>query len=310
MPLTAVMYHYVRAPDPALPGLFALHPDDFRRQLDWMAETAPIQPASSLLDALRGAPLPDGWLLTFDDGLAEHAGAVASELAERNLTAVFAVPVGPWLTSRMLPVHRAHALLARHDGASVLAAVRHAMADLGDVRRSTTDDDPYALQSDDGDAITAKWLLNYGIAPGARAAVLDAAEAILGTPAPAVGGWYLSRDQVAELASAGHVIAGHGVDHAALSHLSAARRSEQLETCRTELAGVIGHPPALFVYPHGGPDSFGPEDMDAVRAAGFLGALVADGGSIGDDDLDDRPCALPRIDCNTLPHGAATRWAA
>jgi hypothetical protein len=31
----AIMYHYVRPPDPDVPYFSFLHLDDFRRQLDW-----------------------------------------------------------------------------------------------------------------------------------------------------------------------------------------------------------------------------------------------------------------------------------
>ncbi|MGH6750376.1 MAG: hypothetical protein ACRECI_13805, partial [Methyloceanibacter sp.] len=70
--MKAVMYHYVREAPNRLPYFRYLHVDDFARQLDWFADSNRLVRRDEFDEAYRTGCVPQGFVLTFDDGLADH----------------------------------------------------------------------------------------------------------------------------------------------------------------------------------------------------------------------------------------------
>jgi hypothetical protein len=67
--MKVVMYHYVREPKDSLAHFNFLHIDDFRRQLDYFQEQSVILSPTALFEGLRTGEVPQGFLLSVDDGL-------------------------------------------------------------------------------------------------------------------------------------------------------------------------------------------------------------------------------------------------
>lgn len=311
MSTLAVMYHYVRPEDPDHPELRALHVDDFRAQLDHLAASGrPLVPRHTFLDALRHrTPLPDGFVLTFDDGLADHVDHVLPELERRGWWGAFYVPTGPLATGRALDVHRIHAQLGAVGGAAVLDALRQVLAD-EDARATAAGRQAYATHHDDDDTLTVRRLLNYDVAPGERTRLLDATAAILGVDAE-VDAWYASTTGLRRLVDAGMLLGAHSVSHRPMSQLDPADQQREVVDAFTWLEGALGLSDGerTFCYPYGGAETYDHHTIQALEGAGVLGSFAVIGAEITADDVAERPQELPRIDCCTLPFGRSRTTA-
>ena len=97
-----VMYHYVRDPDPRHPGIAAITLDDFEGQVEHLLRHyEPLEPDSLLAAARDGSPIPDGFVLTFDDGVRDHYDNAAPVLERHGIHGIFA-PIGlPYLHGRI-----------------------------------------------------------------------------------------------------------------------------------------------------------------------------------------------------------------
>ena len=111
-----VMYHYVRPSADGLPYFPYLSLADFERQLDDFASDYGFVGRDDFVRWVEGGPAPGGVLLTFDDGLRDHAEFVLPALQARGLFGLFYVSSGPAMTGRILDVHKVHLALGRLGG--------------------------------------------------------------------------------------------------------------------------------------------------------------------------------------------------
>ena len=115
MPLTVVMYHYVRPlVGSAFPDIKGLELSRFKAQLDHIERNHHVVSAKQAIEAsCGGAALPhDAMLLTFDDGYVDHYEYVYPELKRRGMSGVF-FPSAEAVTERvLLDVNKVHFLLA------------------------------------------------------------------------------------------------------------------------------------------------------------------------------------------------------
>lgn len=307
--MKAVMYHYVRPADHALPYLRHLALDDFRRQLDHFAATDRLIGRDEFLAMLDGAPVPDdGILLTFDDGLIDHHRHVLPELEARGCVGLFFVPTQPLLPQgRALDVHRVHRLLGRLGGAAPLAVLTGMLderlltnAHVAEFRTRT-----YVHQDNDGATTEFKRILNYYVDPAARGALLDALAAHFDEPDP-VPDLYMDAAAVADLVRRGMVVGSHTVGHPVLSTLDeAGQRREILDSFAT-LEAITGPlEPRVFCYPYGGFHTFTATTEALLDEAGCRCSFNVEPRDLCEADLRERPQALPRFDCNVFPHGRA-----
>ena len=95
------MYHYVRPSAAGLPYFPFLSLADFERQLDDFAESYGFVGREDFVRWAEGGPAPEGVLLTFDDGLRDHAEFVLPALRARGLFGLFYVSSGPAMTGRV-----------------------------------------------------------------------------------------------------------------------------------------------------------------------------------------------------------------
>jgi peptidoglycan/xylan/chitin deacetylase (PgdA/CDA1 family) len=306
--MRAIMYHYVRPEGGAFPGLRYLHLDAFRRQLDHLAGTDGFVAQDAFLAAVRGeGPVPDGCVLTFDDGLADHVDHVLPELLERGLWGTFYVPAGPHLDGRVLDVHRVHALLARHDPQRVATTLDEVLGD-GDIDPHEEDrlrDLVYRARDDHEAALHVRTLLNYLVRTERRTAVLDRVEAIVG-PSTTPEEWYATSDGLRRLDDAGMVLGSHSCSHRSMAQLDAAEQRHEIEDSFGWLESIVGPGgPRTFCYPYGGAHTFSSVTERLLDEADVAWSFSVEPRPIGIDDLRHRRQALPRFDCCELPHGRA-----
>ncbi len=290
-----IMYHYVHDPTPgaagaagfalrgfdASPGVCGLTSREFQLQLDRLCELMePIDwPRMYAWMNGRGA-IPDRcFLLTFDDGLADHAATVLPILEQRSLRGVFFVPGAVLSAQRMLSAHAIHLLLSTLDErafeeelVSYLAAHEGGQTDW--------------MASVDGAAAQAlyhyespvrarlKYLLTFTLPIDLRVAAVDALfERHIGSPARWAEHWYLGWDDLIEMRSAGHTIGGHGHGHEPYNRLTPAEQREDMRQVAAILRNGLGPGIHPFSYPYG---RFDDDACSACRDAGFAQAFTTD----------------------------------
>ena len=308
--MKAIMYHYVRPPPEGLPYFRYLHLDDFRRQLDHFGKTHRFITQEEFRDALAGeSAMPQGVLLTFDDGLKDHVDHVLPELVKRGLWGLFYVPTGPYQTGAILDVHRVHLLLGRHGGRGMLEALREVTTEamLPDQRREEFNTLTYDTQDNDQDTTLFKRILNYFMEEQARSRVLDDLMAERFSTAPRIEDVYMARNDVQRIEESGSLLGSHGVNHQVMSRLSVARQEAEVHGSFAFLERLTGRlAMRSFCYPYGGFHSFTEETERILSSSGSLFSFNVEPRDVTIGDLRERPQALPRYDCNHFVFGRAS----
>ena len=300
------MYHYVRPPEAALPHFRYLPLDGFRRQLDHFTRTAHIASAAEFAHCLASAePLPDAVVLTFDDGLSDHAAYVLPELRARGLWGLFFVSTLPYVQGRVLDVHKVHLALGRAGGRAVLreleALIQPEMVEPEYV--SALASELYRGHVEDEATSRVKRLLNYYLKLEHRARLCHEVYVRTGgDEARDLGEHYLSAAQLRELGAQGMGVGAHSVSHRLLSQLSTEEQEQEVQGSIATLEQLLGQRVTSFCYPYGGDHSFNADTLRLLAAARIDFAFSVEARDIRADDLR-RRLSLPRHDCNVFPHG-------
>jgi len=326
----AVMYHYVGDRDESLSrGVKGLPTAAFDAQLDLLCRTAEPVDWPALSAWLAGQrDLPErAFLLTFDDGLADHAQVVAPALARRGLTGLFFIPGAVVTSPAMLPAHQIHLLLARLTLLEFQTALLRALRELDELGGSGAEQ-ACARQPAGGpelpcgrgsidwlarvDAAAADAMYHYESPPRARLKflltetlpvalrnrVLDRLfEQHVGSGADWHRLWYLSADDVKMLHAGGHVIGGHGFSHEPGRRLSLSRRDEDMRRSARVLGDLLGTAVEVMSFPYGSVD---PAVIESARNAGFRAAFSTRPAVIRRGV---QPLALPRVDTIAVESG-------
>ncbi len=305
--MKAIMYHYVRPGALGWDRLKYLHFDNFRRQLDWLAQNVGFVSREDFRRSIAGGEFGEGAVLTFDDGFSDHYRYVFPELVARKLWAIFFIPTGMYSNGRLLDVHRIHLMIAHCGGASCLAAARQVVTDdmLEVAHVDGFKSRAYSRLGDDADTIEFKRLFNYFIASEHREEALDRIVDKLKLELPRTAEFYVSADELKEMAQTGMQIGSHTVSHPVMSTLDRARQRQEIDQSFDYLNCVIASPIETFCYPYGGSHSFTDETEALLTQAGCRYAFNYEPRDISADDLRARPQALPRYDCNQFPFGIA-----
>ena len=305
--MKAVMYHYVRPETADLPYLQYLHVEDFRRQLDHFSATYGFVSRGAFLDAVESADnLPEGVVLTFDDGLVDHFEWVLPELEERGLWGLFYVPTAYYETGATLDVHRIHYLLGRFGGHAALEELRGLLSGsmISEDYVATFESPTYRRQTNDEATTLFKRTLNYYVKGAHRGDLLDALWARLLPGVDLGGSLYMSPDMLRDMRDRGMILGSHTVTHPILSKLDESDQRREIVTSFAKLDELAGDlAPRTFCYPYGGFHSFNDVTERVLAEAGCRFAFNVEPRDITSSDLRDRPLALPRYDCNQFPHG-------
>jgi peptidoglycan/xylan/chitin deacetylase (PgdA/CDA1 family) len=247
-------------------------------------------------------------VLTFDDGLIEHAEEVWPRLRSRGWTGAFFASASATLERRFLDVHRIHLLLA--SGIDPHRLKTELLSLLGD---HTAPDVPTAetlwteyghpSRFDPAEVIFFKRVLQKGLPERVRVAILDTLfrRHISEDEASLADEFYLSLDDLAAMAADGMEIGGHGIRHEWLDVATDLGRAREIHGTMELLSAVHGgHMPNrwFFAYPYG---AYNRRTMQLLEGAGCSAALTVE------VDLATRcsnPMELPRIDANDLPFDA------
>jgi peptidoglycan/xylan/chitin deacetylase (PgdA/CDA1 family) len=306
--MRTVMYHYVRPGGEDLPHFAYLSLTDFQRQLDDFARNYGFVGRDAFVRWVNGDQAPDGVLLTFDDGLREHAEFVLPALLSRGLFGIFYVPSGPATTGRILDVHKVHLALGRLGSTAALAWLQaHAPEHLLTEAESGSAISHYGHQSSDETTKYLKWLFNWGLSAAERQAVLDGLfeHAFAGTP-PRWQDFYLDEGALRDLSDAGMGVGAHGHSHAVSARLSPERQQEEVALSCTFVERNGGSRQWGYCYPYGSRSAFSQETERAVAEAGCPFAFAVEARDIATPLAQAGRYALPRHNCNAFPHGVVS----
>lgn len=296
------MYHYVRdAGKTPFPGIKALSIADFERQLDLLAEGHDIIDYPRFLSWRAGEwegkrPLA---LLTFDDGVVDHAETVLPILQRRGISGVFflcglALRENP----KLLAVHAIHFLLARLGGEALCAAVESALAERGETPPPSAPPEEGTYRYDAGSDASIKRLLNYELPYDTVDAVLSHLVAQhLGDPAAFARELYLSAAMIRAMIAAGMTFGWHTQRHRILSRLTPLEQEAELLGGVAAIRSLTGQKCVPFSYPFGHRQTYNVCTLDLLRREGYAGAFTTTRAKV------ERTSALhelPRMDTKDL----------
>lgn len=282
------MYHYVR-PTNALRGLPPFSSGDcldalsvaaFDAQLELLCERyEPIDWPHLYAWHEGRADLPHrAFLLTFDDGLSDHARYAAPILERRGLHGVFFVSGAALATQRMLPAHMIHLLLARlgthHFAESLHRLIREApeFSDESLYDRSWYDEAERVYHYETPDRARLKYLLAMRLPASVRdRAVTCLFEEHIGSPRRWAEDWYLGWSDLVGLQAHGHTVGGHGFSHEPYARLSVDEQKLDFHRTARLLRDGLGPDVRPFSYPYG---SIGDETPALCRESGFAQAFT------------------------------------
>lgn len=265
MPLTIVMYHYVRdlarSRYPAIKGRTVA---DFKGQLDHIARHHTVVTAEHVIAATKGeTDLPDNaaWL-TFDDGYVDHYANVFPLLDARGWQGSFFVPAQPVLEGRLLDVNKIHFVLAAaNDPDRLVEELRLAVEAAREKGANLRPWDDYVADYmgechlDSPQVLFVKLMLQKGLPEAVRNAICDSlfARFVSADEAAFAAELYCSTDQLATMIRHGMHVGSHGYGHYWYSSLPRAAQARDVARSLDFLAS-LGAPVRDFVmcYPYGG----------------------------------------------------------
>ena len=296
--MIVVMYHYIRSGTEGR-ALHALHPDAFRRQLEYFIANGGVVDARALVDCANDTEPPPGrFVLTFDDGLREHGETVADILDILDLSAFYFPSSLPLEQPILLRPHRLHILLAALDAACLLDEVEGlitpAMYDEGSLRRFS--DGLYANQHNAGAATRLKVLFNYQL----DYSYADDILAYLfsrhaGNESDWVKRWYAPTSALRRLTER-HVVGNHSASHPLLARLDRAAQTREIVSAQQCIGTITGSQPTVFCFPYGIAGSYDNDTLDILRDHDYRLGFCFDNAGIEWNNR--RPLELGRIDCN------------
>lgn len=305
--MKAIMYHYVRPFNPDLPGLNHLHIDDFRKQLDYFEENYGFVSKADFEKAFVTGDIPEGVVLTFDDGLKCHYDYVLPELKSRGLWGFFFITTGIYQTNDLLGVHKIHILLGAIDHKKIYDQLHEIvtpemLSDKGMDGFTTS----YSLITDDNEySMEVKRTLNFYIAYEFRSRIIDQLLELNNlSHYNNVADFYVNHAEIQSLNEAGMIVGSHTVNHFVMSKLNVEDQALEIKESMKYLENICPDIPyRSFCYPYGGPHTFTNETEAVLAANDFKLAFSLDNVDIIKSNISNQPFALSRYDCNAYPYG-------
>ncbi len=293
-----VMYHYIRDQQPItrseLPGL---SPPQFSIQVDQLcSELEPITWPTFYAWTRGKASIPRrSFLLTFDDGLAEHGRKVAAILEMHDLRGTFFIPGSVLTTHQMLSAHATHLLLTSLGEDRFRTAIYEELA--GDRRCGRIID---SLDIKTAESIYhyekptlahLKYLLNLALPVDIRSqAIQRLFERHIGSSGRWARQWYMSWDDLTALQARGHTIGAHGFSHEPLTGREPLPLHLDLTQSMNVLRDGLGADARPLSYPFG---RFDATVTAAARKVGFVQAFTTHSDWV---DANSDPFAIARVD--------------
>ncbi|HEX5943460.1 MAG TPA: polysaccharide deacetylase family protein [Anaerolineales bacterium] len=275
--LTVMMYHYIRDKGDdaeAGSGIAGMPIHVFERQLDDLSRQYRFVTWPQVQMALQGRkPLPiSACLLTFDDGILDHYINVFKVLQERKLSGLF-FALGRCEDDGLTLAHKIHFLLAKLG----LPDFRNAFWEkLNLVQRQqfAQAEKYYQLKfppiSLDKRINLLKAVLQRDLSAEIDPLLSDLFETHVGSERETAQNYYLTTEQIREMAAGGMHFGGHSRSHPWFDWIDAEARTAEIRASADWLQQFEARPWA-FAYPYGG---FSEDSPNLLKQHGFIAAFT------------------------------------
>jgi peptidoglycan/xylan/chitin deacetylase (PgdA/CDA1 family) len=301
--LLLVNYHYVRDPNAhPYPGIHPIAEEAFAQQLDRLAARLHIAtPDEVEAFVLQGRELPrDSVLITFDDGLVDHAEVARDILDPKGVKAVFFVCSRPLTEQRALSVHKVHWLRAMTEPSRFAAELNAALPEKWRERQLTDDEAGAAARTyiyDTPADRRTKYLLNFilpeDVVDQVTSVMLEQAGV---TEAAFCQRTYMDADALKKLVAGGHRVEAHTHDHRAVTRLGNDEDSSIALNIRT-LEQATGRRPTWISYPYGRAWALPSNPAAFCKRHGFQIGVALEGTWVKRENT---PYAIDRINTNEV----------
>jgi peptidoglycan/xylan/chitin deacetylase (PgdA/CDA1 family) len=258
--LHVVNYHYVRdLARSRFPRIKGLDLAAFTAQVDQLQSRFHMATLAEALQFLRGEyqGSRDLCLLTFDDGLKEHAQLVTPLLAARGVQGLFFITTACVEEQVVLAVHKNHFLMASLDFTEYRQAFLATLAEVSPEVNPEVEPARAAAtyRFDTPDVAALKLLLNFHLTVETRERVLDRLFAtFLGDERSFAAELYVSWEEARAMQRAGMIVGGHSHRHIPLPSLGEQGQRDDLRMSTALLRERLHDQPWLtFSYPYGNP---------------------------------------------------------
>jgi peptidoglycan/xylan/chitin deacetylase (PgdA/CDA1 family) len=305
--LTVFMYHYVRDPgDSAEAGsrIAGLSRAAFEAQLDVLAQDYTLLAWPAVRAHLLGSAAlpPNAALLTFDDGVRDHYLNVFPALRARGLSGLFFALARQPGAGHPLPL-KLHFLLAVLGVDGLRAAVWPGLS-ASQQERFLEAEARYAQRWPGNSVDVLKGCFQRELGPDVDDLLADLYAAHIGDEQAEAARYYLTPEQVREMAAGGMHFGGHSRSHPWFDFIDTVAREAEIAASAAWLSQVEAGPWA-FAYPYGG---LHPEAPAQLAAHGFVAAFTThphrthtDRYYLGRFDGED-PLPVPPSRTHEVPH--------
>jgi peptidoglycan/xylan/chitin deacetylase (PgdA/CDA1 family) len=308
--MKAVMYHYVRDYSKQYPNLRFLDAKNFSRQLDYFENKFGFVSRDdweATAVAKKTDSLPDGVVLTFDDAMSCHFDFVFRILKERGLWGVFYVPTKPYVSGKMLDVHRVHLLCGRFEGNRLLEVCKNLITEkmLPFENWEKFKSQTYTKQYNEKCVTEFKRILNYFVDERLRSSLVDEISKVLGFNEYHTG-FYVDPKSLRKMSAEGMIIGSHTINHPVMSKLDRNTQTDEIEMSfeYLESACFVSH--RTYCHPYGGLHSFNNDTISILDNLNVSYSFNVESRDMVENDFISAPQFLPRYDCNDFPFGAAS----
>jgi len=306
--MKAIMYHYVRSDNTELPYFRHLHTEDFVKQLEYFGNEYGFLGIKEFQDSLESGLPAEGIVLTFDDGFKDHYQYVLPLLQKFNLWGIFYIPTSPFLTNKLIEVHRIHMLIGKYGGIAIADATQEIVNKdmLSHEHIKEFHSETYNRQKNDNSTNYVKRLLNYFIDYRYRENVINQLMSIFyPNENDLISDFYMTETELKNMHNVGNVLGSHTVNHPVMSKLSLKDQEKEIIESFDKIESIIGKPAIkTFCYPYGGFHSFTTGTEELLEKHGCHFSFNVESRDINRKDLMNRRQALPRYDCNQFPYGS------
>lgn len=256
--LLLVNYHYIRQRgEHKYPGIYPIEWREFESQLTYLKERFHMVKPEEVVPFIYGQrDLPGpSILLTFDDGLSEHAKVALDILDSYQVKGAFFVCSRPYMDKKPLAVHKIHWLRAttppeqfRNEFLVRLPDEWHGRLKDAEMRKKAESMYIY----DEPSVAWLKYLMNFEISPSVIDEITESMMKDKGIePEQFCDQTYMTKSELKQLADMGHIIGSHGHSHVPFSRLKTTVLEDELEKNKKFIERVTGICPTWLSYPYG-----------------------------------------------------------
>ena len=303
--MKSIMYHYIQDFDYKKPYFTYLNYKNFEKQINYFKHNYNFFDCNNF-NFFKGLNnINNKIFLTFDDGLSCHFKYVLKILKKNKLNAIFYIPAQPYLTKKILNVHKIHLILGTFGEKKSCKLLDKYISKkmLDESKKYYYLKNTYKKQKNSNLVNKFKRTFNYFIKNEYRDVILDKIFLKLfeNNEEKILKNYYLNEKQIKTLVSSGMVIGAHSVSHPLLSKLNKKEFTKEIDNSFKFIN--LFYKQKTFSYPYGGFHSFNSSIEEYLNSSKVTFSMNTESRNITKKDLLTRPQALPRYNCNEFKFG-------